>query len=167
MTRILAALFLCLATFASPARAADLTVFAAASLTNAMKDVAAAWQKQGGVPVHLSLDSSSTLARQLEQACIRTATLHSNRSQNQRVRALKDFKSGAVRVREHDEQPFARNVRGLRYASQQRRHLLGPEQAMVDGQENDVARFARRRVVRLARGAQNKRRGRQRPMNAR
>ncbi len=38
------------------------------------------------------------LARQLEQAGIRTATLHSNRSQNQRLKALKDFKSGAVRV---------------------------------------------------------------------
>ncbi len=29
---------------------------------------------------------------------MRTATLHSNRSQNQRLKALKDFKSGAVRV---------------------------------------------------------------------
>ncbi|MGN6554620.1 MAG: DEAD/DEAH box helicase [Verrucomicrobiota bacterium] len=38
------------------------------------------------------------IARQLEQKGIRTATLHSNRSQNQRLRALKDFKSGAVRV---------------------------------------------------------------------
>lgn len=38
------------------------------------------------------------IARQLEQAGIRTATLHSNRSQNQRLKALKDFKSGAVRV---------------------------------------------------------------------
>ncbi len=38
------------------------------------------------------------LARQLEQQGIRTATLHSNRSQSQRLRALKDFKSGAVRV---------------------------------------------------------------------
>jgi ATP-dependent RNA helicase RhlE len=38
------------------------------------------------------------LARQLEQKGIGTATLHSNRSQNQRLRALKDFKSGAVRV---------------------------------------------------------------------
>ncbi|HEX4350507.1 MAG TPA: helicase-related protein, partial [Verrucomicrobiae bacterium] len=38
------------------------------------------------------------IARQLEQAGVRTATLHSNRSQNQRLRALKDFKSGAVRV---------------------------------------------------------------------
>jgi len=42
--------------------------------------------------------SADRLARQLEQKGIRTATLHSNRSQNQRLRALKDFKSGAVRV---------------------------------------------------------------------
>jgi ATP-dependent RNA helicase RhlE len=38
------------------------------------------------------------IARQLEQKGVRTATLHSNRSQNQRLRALTDFKSGAVRV---------------------------------------------------------------------
>lgn len=38
------------------------------------------------------------LARQLERSGIRTATLHANRSQNQRLKALKDFKSGAVRV---------------------------------------------------------------------
>jgi len=42
--------------------------------------------------------SADRLARQLEQAGIRTATLHSNRSLNQRLKALKDFKSGAVRV---------------------------------------------------------------------
>ncbi len=38
------------------------------------------------------------IARSLEQKGILTATLHSNRSQNQRLKALKDFKSGAVRV---------------------------------------------------------------------
>ena len=38
------------------------------------------------------------LARSLEAEGFRTATLHSNRTQNQRLRALKDFKSGAVRV---------------------------------------------------------------------
>jgi ATP-dependent RNA helicase RhlE len=42
--------------------------------------------------------AADRLARQLEQAGIKTATLHSNRSQNQRLRALNDFKSGAVRV---------------------------------------------------------------------
>ena len=38
------------------------------------------------------------IARKLDQCGIRTATLHSNRSQSQRLRALKDFKSGDVRV---------------------------------------------------------------------
>ena len=38
------------------------------------------------------------IARHLESKGVRTATLHSNRSQNQRLKALKDFKSGAVRV---------------------------------------------------------------------
>jgi ATP-dependent RNA helicase RhlE len=42
--------------------------------------------------------NADRIARQLEQNGVRTATLHSNRSQNQRLRALKDFKSGAVRV---------------------------------------------------------------------
>jgi ATP-dependent RNA helicase DeaD len=42
--------------------------------------------------------AADRLARQLEQNRIRTATLHSNRSQSQRLRALKDFKSGAVRI---------------------------------------------------------------------
>ncbi|MGB8355931.1 MAG: DEAD/DEAH box helicase [Chthoniobacteraceae bacterium] len=38
------------------------------------------------------------IARKLESCGIKTATIHSNRSQNQRLRALKDFKAGAVRV---------------------------------------------------------------------
>jgi ATP-dependent RNA helicase RhlE len=38
------------------------------------------------------------IARKLETAGITTGTIHSNRSQNQRLRALKDFKSGVVRV---------------------------------------------------------------------
>ena len=38
------------------------------------------------------------LADHLDNKGIRTATIHSNRSQSQRLRALRDFKSGAVRV---------------------------------------------------------------------
>ena len=38
------------------------------------------------------------IAKKLEGRGIKTGTIHSNRSQNQRLRALKDFKSGAVRV---------------------------------------------------------------------
>jgi molybdate transport system substrate-binding protein len=53
---------------ASPARAEDPpTVFAAASLTDAMKDVAAAWVKLGHSAPVMSFASSSTLARQIEQ----------------------------------------------------------------------------------------------------
>src|SRR6185436_15435163 len=38
------------------------------------------------------------IARRLESSGVKTGTIHSNRSQNQRLRALKDFKSGSVRV---------------------------------------------------------------------
>ncbi len=38
------------------------------------------------------------IARRLESGGIKTGTIHSNRSQNQRLRALQDFKSGKVRV---------------------------------------------------------------------
>ena len=38
------------------------------------------------------------VAKKLESWGIKTATLHSNRSQNQRLRALQDFKAGTVRV---------------------------------------------------------------------
>jgi molybdate transport system substrate-binding protein len=49
------------------ARAQELTVFAAASLTDAMKDVSALWTKAGHPPLRLSFGASSTLARQIEQ----------------------------------------------------------------------------------------------------
>jgi molybdate transport system substrate-binding protein len=49
------------------ARAQALTVFAAASLTDAMQDVSAQWVKQGHQPLRMSFGSSSTLARQIEQ----------------------------------------------------------------------------------------------------
>ncbi len=42
--------------------------------------------------------NADRIAHQLEQKGVRCATLHSNRSQNQRLRALKDFKDGVVRV---------------------------------------------------------------------
>ena len=38
------------------------------------------------------------IARRLEQAGIKTATIHSNRSQNQRLRALQEFRDGKIRV---------------------------------------------------------------------
>jgi molybdate transport system substrate-binding protein len=63
--RFLLALCLLLAPLA--ARAQELTVFAAASLTDAMKDVSAQWAKDGHQPLRLSFGASSTMARQIEQ----------------------------------------------------------------------------------------------------
>jgi molybdate transport system substrate-binding protein len=49
------------------ARAQELTVFAAASLTDAMKDVSTLWTKAGHPPLRMSFGASSTLGRQIEQ----------------------------------------------------------------------------------------------------
>ncbi|MBN8873656.1 MAG: molybdate ABC transporter substrate-binding protein [Rhodospirillales bacterium] len=58
---------LCLLLVSWQARAQDLTVFAAASLTDSLKEVAAAWVKDGHPALRLSFGASSTLARQIEQ----------------------------------------------------------------------------------------------------
>lgn len=52
---------------AAPARAAELTVFAAASLTEALEEIGAAYQKAGGDTIRLNLGASSLLARQIEE----------------------------------------------------------------------------------------------------
>lgn len=62
--RLLLALALLLLPVA--ARADGLIVFAAASLTNAMGDIAPLWQAAGHAPLKQSFASSSTLARQIE-----------------------------------------------------------------------------------------------------
>lgn len=57
-----------LAAFSGPTIAADnITVFAAASLTNALQEIAAQYKKEKQVDVVASYASSSTLARQIEQ----------------------------------------------------------------------------------------------------
>ncbi len=60
------ALVLTVIGLAGPARAAEVTVFAAASLTNAMEDVGALYREKTGEPLRFSFASSSTLARQIE-----------------------------------------------------------------------------------------------------
>ena len=60
-------LALCLLFTPLAARAQQLTVFAAASLTDALKDVSAQWAGAGHQPLRLSFGSSSTLAQQIEQ----------------------------------------------------------------------------------------------------
>jgi molybdate transport system substrate-binding protein len=60
-------LMLCVLLAPLAARAQELTAFAAASLTDAMKDVSAQWAQAGHQPLRMSFGSSSTLARQIEQ----------------------------------------------------------------------------------------------------
>ena len=69
MTTLLrhACLLFALALAPVAARAADVTVFAAASLTNAMQTLAQEWQAAGKGQVRMSFAASSALARQIEQ----------------------------------------------------------------------------------------------------
>jgi molybdate transport system substrate-binding protein len=55
------------AVLAGPASAASVTVYAAASLTDALNAIDAAYQKHSGVEIKASFASSSTLARQIAQ----------------------------------------------------------------------------------------------------
>src|SRR5476651_2502104 len=64
MTRIVLALLLLVWPLA--ARAAGLTVFAAASLTDALTDIGNLWQAKGHPPIVFSFAGSSTLAQQIE-----------------------------------------------------------------------------------------------------
>ncbi|KZD10999.1 molybdate ABC transporter substrate-binding protein [Oceanibaculum pacificum] len=68
--KFLAGLAIAAGVLAQPALAQDktpVTVFAAASLKNALDAVAGAWMKQGGIPPRISYAGSSALARQIEQ----------------------------------------------------------------------------------------------------
>lgn len=53
--------------FAWSAPAAQLTVHAAASLTDAMKEISAVYEQQSGDHLRLNFDASSVLARQIEE----------------------------------------------------------------------------------------------------
>jgi molybdate transport system substrate-binding protein len=63
---LLRLLFVFLACTATHAAAQDVTVFAAASLTNVFEQVAKLYRDKGGPPVKFSFASSSTLAKQIE-----------------------------------------------------------------------------------------------------
>ncbi len=57
----------CLLVIAASARAADITVFAAASLTDSLKEIGADYQKQTGLTVGFYFEASSVLARQIQE----------------------------------------------------------------------------------------------------
>src|SRR5262249_5680065 len=85
-SRILALTMAMLAAFAGSAHAAgNVTVFAAASLTNAMQDIASAYEAKTRVDIVSSFASSSTLARQIENGApaedVRAALLYVDRGE--------------------------------------------------------------------------------------
>jgi molybdate transport system substrate-binding protein len=59
--------FVLLVVATAPALAQDVTVFAAASLTNAFEEIAQIYRARTGGPVKFSFASSSTLAKQIER----------------------------------------------------------------------------------------------------
>jgi molybdate transport system substrate-binding protein len=67
ISKTLALLACSLTILALPLRAAEVTVFAAASLTDALKAIAANYQKQSGDKIAFNFGASSTLARQIEE----------------------------------------------------------------------------------------------------
>jgi molybdate transport system substrate-binding protein len=67
LAALLAAAFVCLLAAVAPAQPAEaITVFAAASLTNAIEAIGQAYQEKTGQPVRYSFAASSALARQIE-----------------------------------------------------------------------------------------------------
>jgi len=67
MRALLIRFLLVTALLAAPLRAAELNVFAAASLTDALGEIAANYEKGGGDHVVLNLGASSALARQIQE----------------------------------------------------------------------------------------------------
>jgi len=66
-TRLLFVLSLLVFAATLPLRAAEVTVFAAASLTDALKETAAAYEKQSGDKIVFNFGASSMLERQIEE----------------------------------------------------------------------------------------------------
>jgi len=64
---VLSVLCLALPGLAQPARAQDLTVFAAASLTDVLQDIGKVWEASGHGKIRFNFAASSTLARQMDQ----------------------------------------------------------------------------------------------------
>src|SRR5476649_556322 len=70
MKRFIASIFTGAALFCriqTSSQAAEVTVFAAASLTDSLKEIAAAYEKQSGDKIIFNFAASSTLARQIEE----------------------------------------------------------------------------------------------------
>ncbi|WP_324411382.1 molybdate ABC transporter substrate-binding protein [Saliniramus sp.] len=95
-----AAAALLAATFfiAAPARADDLVVFAAASLTNALEAVAARWMDETGSRVVISFAGSSALARQIEAGAPADIFISANTDWMDALAAAGELREGSRRA---------------------------------------------------------------------
>ncbi len=90
----------CMVTAAVSARSADVTVFAAASLTDSLKQIAADYQKQTGRTVTFNFEASSILARQIQEGAPADIFFSADEAQMDRLakRGLIDPASRADRL---------------------------------------------------------------------
>ena len=84
--------------FREAAGGADLTFANLRENAGWSSEAARAGPKMAALAAAAAVPLPETSFVRLESSGVKTGTIHSNRSQNQRLRALKDFKSGAVRV---------------------------------------------------------------------
>ena len=92
-----------------------ITVFAAASLTNAMQDIATAYKKEKNVEVVSSFASSSTLARQIEAGAPADLFISADQKGNSLVVvAPKASQQGEISI--NKETPWTRLLNGGRLA---------------------------------------------------
>ena len=86
-----------LAALAFPLRAAEVTVFAASSLTDSLKKIAAAYEQTSGDKITFNFAASSTLARQIESGAPADIFFSADEAQMDRV-AAKDLINTNSRV---------------------------------------------------------------------
>lgn len=86
----------CVLLTAASAGAADLTVFAAASLTDSLKEIGADYEKETGQNVVFNFEASSTLARQIAEGAPADVFFSADETQMDRL-AAKDLIDPATR----------------------------------------------------------------------
>jgi molybdate transport system substrate-binding protein len=97
MTKALPGLLLVLLLLAAgPAGAQDLNVYAAASLSDALREVAQAWAASGGGKVSFNFAASNDLARQIEAGAPAHVFLSANREQVDRLEKAGRVRSGSA-----------------------------------------------------------------------
>jgi molybdate transport system substrate-binding protein len=97
MPKALPGLLLALSLFAAgPAAAENLNVYAAASLSDALREVAQAWETSGGGKVSFNFAASNDLARQIESGAPAQVFVSANREQVERLEKAGRVQAGTA-----------------------------------------------------------------------